>query len=358
MRNFAYPGRSPVYGTRAMVATSHPLASVAAIEKLKSGGNAVDAAIAATAVMCVVEPAMTGIGGDCFAIIAKPGAKADRASTARARADGGDARSGTPRPGITAIADAVAARRDGAGCDRRVGDAAQGLRHALASPTCWRRPSSTPRAAMPCAPRVGHDWANARRQAHAATPARAQHLLPGRPRAEGRRDHALARPRARRCARSPTKGRDAFYTGEIAADMVAELRELGGLHTLEDFAAQKLRPTSSRSRSRYRGADLLRDAAEQPGHRRADHAQDPRALRHARRRAAVGRALSRPDGGGPARLRDARHVRRRSEMANVPVEHMLSDAYARRLAAPHRPQERRKPTSVRCRSRAAPTRST
>src|SRR6267154_3975574 len=73
MRNFHFAGRSTVHSQNAMVATSHPQAALAGIEVLKAGGTAADAAVAASALLAVIEPQSTGIGGDCFALLQPKG---------------------------------------------------------------------------------------------------------------------------------------------------------------------------------------------------------------------------------------------------------------------------------------------
>ncbi|MGH8160844.1 MAG: gamma-glutamyltransferase family protein [Gammaproteobacteria bacterium] len=67
-----WASRSPVIAQHGMAATEQPLASLAAVEIMKKGGSAVDAAIAASAVLCLTEPVLNGLGADAFVIVWDP----------------------------------------------------------------------------------------------------------------------------------------------------------------------------------------------------------------------------------------------------------------------------------------------
>jgi gamma-glutamyltranspeptidase / glutathione hydrolase len=68
----SFATRSPALGLNGAAGTAHPLATQTAIEMLKRGGSAVDAAVAANAVLGFVEPVSSGLGGDCFAFVWDP----------------------------------------------------------------------------------------------------------------------------------------------------------------------------------------------------------------------------------------------------------------------------------------------
>jgi gamma-glutamyltranspeptidase len=90
--------RSPVAARRGVIATSQPLASAAGLDVMRRGGNAIDAAVTAAAVLAVVEPTMTGPGGDVFAIVYEAKSKTLRGLNSSGRA------------GARADADALLAR--------------------------------------------------------------------------------------------------------------------------------------------------------------------------------------------------------------------------------------------------------
>jgi gamma-glutamyltranspeptidase / glutathione hydrolase len=253
MRDLQLPGRSVVHGRMGAAATSSPLATLTAIEALRAGGNAVDAAIAACAVQCVVEPMSTGVGGDCFALLwlAKEGRAIGINGSGRAPqgltaewllAQGRQSIEPTSVHSVT-IPGAVAA------WEKLLADHGRlGLDAALA-------PAIRVAAeGFAVTPRVAHDWRrNADKLAQDANAARI--FLPGGqcPRAgEVHRQPQLAET-LRAIAR---EGRDGFYKGRVAADMVAYLQSQGGRHGLDDFARHTVDYVEPIS-TRYRGVDVL-----------------------------------------------------------------------------------------------------
>ncbi len=234
MRSFHLPGRSPVYATKAMAATSHPLATATALKVMRSGGNAVDAAIATAAVLAVVEHPMTGIGGDCFAMIAEPDGRlhalnASGRAPAAATLEAFRARNIGAIEITSAHAVTVPGAIDGwAALLTRFGTRAFG--------DLFGDAIAYAREGFVVAPRVQYDWARAAEKVALSAGGRRHYLADGKPPKVGQvwRFPALADT----LETIALHGRDGFYAGEVADDIVTTLVGLGGLHTRDDFATQ------------------------------------------------------------------------------------------------------------------------
>lgn len=231
MRDFQTPGRSAVFATSGICATSHPLAAQAAIDILRRGGNAMDAAIAGAILLGVAEPQMTGIGGDCFALVAPAGQADVVAINGSGRSPAGASAAALRDAGHETVPlhSAHAVTIPGAidaFCTMSDTWGKLGLADSLAPAIHYME------AGVPVAPRVAFDWANS---AGCLQGSAKQDFLPNG--AVPDIGQVFSMPKqAQLLRRIAQNGRDAFYRGDAVQDMLATLQAGGGSHTEQDFA--------------------------------------------------------------------------------------------------------------------------
>lgn len=252
MRDFHKPGRSAVLALNGLCATSHPLAAQAAVDVLQHGGNAMDAALAGAVILGQAEPAMTGLGGDCFALVSPAGGdeviavngsgRAPVAASSEAlRAAGHDV-----VPPRTAFAVTIPGAVD-AFCTMSEKWGRMGLADSLAPAIRYMEEG------IPVAPRVAFDWQESANLLHEGA-AHRHYLNDGAIPGVGEIFRLPGNAEVLR--RIAAQGRDGFYSGEVAEDMCAALNAAGGGHTLDDFAATACTIGTPLSGS-YKGRDLL-----------------------------------------------------------------------------------------------------
>jgi gamma-glutamyltranspeptidase / glutathione hydrolase len=245
-------GRSVVLSTQGIVASEHPLASQAGAMVLAEGGHAVDAAIAANAVMGVVCPLMCGVGGDLFAIVSEASGKlhgVNASGWAPSRLSletlEGLGCSSMPQNGVHSIT-VPGAVGGWSLLSQRFGRAPLskilGAAIALAEKGC------------PIAEITAQEWRNA--EAYLGQdPGAAQSFLPGgRPPDTGEifRNTDLAWSYRQIVG----EGLDGFYRGEVARRLIAGIERRGGLMSasdLADYGAEWVEPISTS----YRGWEVF-----------------------------------------------------------------------------------------------------
>lgn len=253
MRDLHHPGRSVVYGRYGAAATSQPLSTQVALDVLRAGGNAMDAALTASALQCVIEPHNTGIGGDCFVLYWR----ADRKKLYALNGSGWAPQALTEKFLLDQGQNSIASESI----------------HAVTIPgaiDAWSRLLSdhgTKSFAEILEPAINYaengfilheraaaDWAEEEEKLSRDEGARAQLLFQGRAPRAG--EHIRFPQLAKTLKQLAREGRDAFYEGSIAQSLVKFLQSQGGTHELSDFSdfrSHYVEPISSS----YRDVELF-----------------------------------------------------------------------------------------------------
>ena len=254
MRDTHFPGRSAVYSMNGMVATSHPSASKAAIDILTNGGNAIDAAICAAAVLAVVEAHSTGVGGDLFCLYNPANSSKIFALNSSGRAPKLLSINNLEEIGIKDeipldSPHAVSIPTGVAGWIKLIED------HGTLSLKKVLQPAiKFAQGGYVVADIIGDFWKREYNKLSKDEDCKKLFLPSGKPLKSGEVHY---QPKlAETLIRISEQGRSGFYEGEVAEDMVKKLNSLGGFHTLDDFAeaeANYVDPISAK----YRGFDVF-----------------------------------------------------------------------------------------------------
>ena len=251
MRDFHLPGRSSVFASNGMCATSNPLATKVALSILEQGGNAVDAAIAGGILLGICEPQMTGIGGDCFILLKTQHSEKIIALNGSGKSPKTLNAEKLTSKGLSVVSDdsvdavTIPGAID-AFCRLSEDYGKVGIAAALAPAIHYAEHG------VPIGPRTSFDWKRNAKNLQGI--AKHYYLLNGVIPTPGQ---IFKVPKQADVLRKiSTDGRKAFYEGEIAEDMVNSLKKLGGSHTLEDFAMTECEYTDPIS-GKYNDLELV-----------------------------------------------------------------------------------------------------
>jgi gamma-glutamyltranspeptidase/glutathione hydrolase len=248
----AFATRSEVFAQHGMAATSHPLATQAALDILKAGGSAVDAAIAANACLGLMEPTGNGIGGDLFAIVWDPKSKKLHGLNASGRSPKSLTLEYFQQQGLKSIPPrgplpvSVPGTVDGwfelHGKFGRLP-----IKQVLAPAIGYARDGH------PVSETIAYYWARSVPLLSPYPGFKEQFTIGGRAPAKG---EVWKNPHlARTLEKIAEGGRDAFYKGDIARAVADYIKAQGGFLSYEDLAAHHgewVEPVSTR----YRGYDV------------------------------------------------------------------------------------------------------